>query len=440
MDRLAAEGVRFERVYTPCPLCQPARASLWTSRLPHETGVVSNEGGQAVPPDMPTLGDAFAAAGYETVHFGKMHDGGALRGFRCEPIGTLPVEAEPAWPLNDDTFHDRYTTVRCVEYLRAGPPRPFFMVADLVNPHNICGWIGENKGPHEDVPVTAPLPPLPPNFETEDLARRPRPIQYLCCGHRRLAHASQWTEANYRHYLAAYHHYAARVDAEVSLILRALDALPAAANTLIVLLSDHGEGMAAHRMVTKNASFYEEVVRVPLIFRGPGVAGRGRAVRGPLVTLLDLAPTLCTYAGLKAPEGMRGRSLLGALARKAPKAGHPYVAGEWQTEFGFVITPGRMIRTSRYKYTRYLEGGGEELFDLRADPGETRSLAGDPAAAHALQDQRRLLEKHLTRTGDPFLDLAVKVDERWRSHPVGYPNHRGLSAIEVGKMQQASKV
>jgi choline-sulfatase len=97
-----------------------------------------------------------------------------------------------------------------------------------------------------------------------------------------------------------------------------------------------------------------------------------------------------------------------------------------------------MLRTACWKYVVYDSGAHrEQLFDLRADPGETRSLAGDPASGRALEDHRRLLEKHLARTGDPFLGLTVKVDPRWRSHPVGYPNHRGLSAIEVGKMEQA---
>jgi choline-sulfatase len=86
-----------------------------------------------------------------------------------------------------------------------------------------------------------------------------------------------------------------------------------------------------------------------------------------------------------------------------------------------------MIRTERYKYTCYLEGG-EELFDLASDPGERRNLAADPARAGALREHRALLAEHVARTRDPFFSLEVRVDGRWRSHTLGYPNHRGPSA------------
>ncbi len=436
MDSLAARGTRFERAYTPCPLCQPARPSIWTSRLPHETGVTSNSPHEPVPESIPTLGEIFAEAGYETVHFGKTHDAASLRGFRIEPQDTLPVE-DPHYFINPDTTHDRYTTVKSVEYLGGEHKRPFLMIADLVNPHNICGWIGEHRGPHTDTPIPDPLPPLPENFEIADLARRPRAVQHLCCAHRRLAHASRWNETNYRHYLAAYYHYTKRVDNEMRLILEALEASGDADSTVVVFLADHGEGMAAHRMVTKSASFYEEVTRVPLVVAGPGIAGGGRAAEEPLVSLLDVLPTLCDVAGLEAPEGIRGRSLVPWLRGERTEDRHPYVTSQWETEFGFVVTPCRMLRSKRYKYTRYAEDGGEELYDLEADPGETRTLVDDPAHAAALEEHRRLLERHLEATGDDFLDREARVDPRWRSHPIGYPNHPEptFNAIEVGRKE-----
>jgi choline-sulfatase len=141
INRIVRHGVRFENCYTNCPLCQPARAAFWTGLYPHNTGVLSNGRKHPVPPvpdHVPTLGALFARAGYEAVHFGKTHDAGSLRGFHVEPVGTLPVEAEPAWPLNNDTFRDRHTTTRVVAYLeQRGTDGPFLAVADLNNPHNI---------------------------------------------------------------------------------------------------------------------------------------------------------------------------------------------------------------------------------------------------------------------------------------------------------------
>lgn len=435
IDRIVRAGVRFANCYTSCPLCQPARASFWTSRYPHQTGVLSNGRKFPVPPvpkDVPTIGSLFTQAGYEAVHFGKTHDAGALRGFYIEPKKELAVESEKAWPVNYDTKQDRYATTRVVEYLQRKKDKPFIAVADLNNPHNICGWVGENKGPHKDVPIAGELPPLPGNFRDSDFEKRPLAVQYICCSHRRLAQAAQWNKTNYRHYLAAYYHYVSRVDAEIGLILDALKARADAENTLIVFMADHGDGMAAHRMVTKQVSFYDEVARVPFVFAGPGVTGKDVMLAGPLVSLIDLLPTLCDYAGIAIPAGLSGESLLPWLKGEFRGSPHPFVVSEWHTEYGYTIPPGRMLRTVRYKYIRYLESDGEEFYDIVNDPGETRTLVDAPACAEALKEHRALLKKHIEQTADPFFSLSWDVDKRWRSHKPGYENHRGPSAMEVG--------
>ncbi len=207
IDRIAARGVRFDKAYTPFPLCQPARAAFWTGLYPHQTGVLSNGRKHFVPPlpeNIPTLGSLFAESGYDTVHFGKTHDAGSLRGFRIEPENELAVEGTTAWPVAKDTFRDRYTTVKAVNYLQKHRGKPYLVVADLVNPHDICQWIGKNKGAHEDIPIQGELPPLPDNFEFGDIENRPASVQYICCSHNRQAQAAGWNELNYRHYLAAY--------------------------------------------------------------------------------------------------------------------------------------------------------------------------------------------------------------------------------------------
>lgn len=439
IDRIVRRGVRFENCYTNCPLCQPARAAFWTGLFPHQTGVLSNGRKHPVPPvseDVPTLGALFAEAGYETVHFGKAHDAGGLRGFYVEPHESIPVEAEPAWMVNYDTVQDRYTTTKVIEYLASYDcDVPLLLVADLNNPHNICGWVGDNAYEHQDVPVSVPLPSLPPNFEVDDLERRPLPVQYICCSHNRLSQAAPWNETNYRHYLAAYYHYVSRVDAEIGLILGALEARADAKEWLIVFTADHGEGRAEHRMVTKQVSMYDNTTRVPFAFAGPGVGGVDRAVQGALLSNLDLLPTLCAYAGIDAPQGLWGRDLLPWLTGERDDSPHDYVVSEWHTEWGFTISPGRMVRTARFKYVRYLEGCDrglcEELYDMQVDPGETRTLAQDPAYACTLDEHRALLDRHLQATDDGFFGLRWEAAPRWRSHDTGYHHHRGPAAPMV---------
>lgn len=433
VDGIAARGARFQKSYTPCPLCLPARASFWTGLLPHATGVVGNETENYHQPDrtgmQPTLGTVFRDAGYDCVHFGKTHDAGTLEGFRVVRSESVPTESHPAWPINYDTEQDVSTTRNAVDFLHgASTERPFLCVADLNNPHNICGYVGAFAGEHEDVTPPTALPPLPANFETADWADRPLPVQYMCCAHRRQAQAGPWTPENYRHYLAAYYHYVHRMDQEVDAILSALKAGGHAEDTLIAFLADHGDGMAAHRCVTKHTTFYEETTRVPFFFAGPGV--RPGAIGAPLVGLIDLFPTLCDYGGLPIPPGLHGESLLPWLRGEAGPL-REHVVSEWFTEWNFTAEPGRMLRTERYKYMRYIEGGGEELYDLTADPGETRTLIHDPAHAEALARHRALLKAHVEATADPFFALEPKLDGRARHHAPGYEHHRGPSIPEL---------
>lgn len=430
IDRITEDGLSIDGCYTTCPLCQPARASFWTGRYPHETGVLSNGNKwpeTGIADDLPTLGETFLNAGWQTVHFGKTHDQGALRGFLCEPEKEQSMAAEEAaFPLNTDSFRDAYTAEAACSFLeKRQDKRPLLMVADLVNPHNICGWVGANQGVHAGVRCQYPLPQLPENFDFEDIENRPAAIRYICCTNNRQAQAAGWTSENFREYLRAYYYYLSLADRFVGAVLDSLEKNGyTAENTLFVLMADHGDGMAAHGLVTKQVNFYEEITRVPMIFKGPGVQP-GR--REGIVSLLDLFPTLCGFAGIDGPEGLRGLNLTETLhGGRFPE--RKYIACEWHTEWGYTVSPGRMIRTDRYKYTRYAEDGAEELFDLVKDPFEKKNAAKNPAYTGVLEEMRGLLREHEEVTNDPFETLQWKADKRWRSHPAGYQNHHGITA------------
>ena len=434
IDRICNGGVGFDACYCTFPMCQPSRASFWTGIYPHETNVLSNGRHwpvNNVPNTLPTLGSVFHNAGYKTIHFGKQHDAGTLRGFKC--ISTAQVEVpneSPAWPFNYDTYIDRDTCIKALDFLKKNEEQPYFMVADFINPHNICGWIGSFAGPHEDIDPAVPLPELPENFDFDDINNRPLPIQYICCSHNRQAQTSPWTPDNFRHYLAAYYHFLHHVDAEIGLLLDALDQRPDRDNTLIVFMSDHGDSMAARHRVTKQVDLYEEVTRVPFIFNGPRIVPRKVPLSGHPVSLLDLFPTLCSYAGISVPTGLRGIDLCPALFGGNIPA-RPYVVAEWHTEWGFTVSPGRMIRTDRYKYTYYIEDCSEELFDLQTDPFEKVNQARNPDYATSLEEMRDLFHCFLLETEDHFLSLTWIADHKWRRHKIGYCNHRGLAAPEA---------
>jgi choline-sulfatase len=237
-----------------------------------------------------------------------------------------------------------------------------------------------------------------------------------------------WKGEDYRYYLDAYRHYTALLDENVGKILAALSNRADAADTLVVFFADHGDGMGAHRMVTKQVSFIDETTRIPLAFAGPGVDRDASRARDVLTSTMDLLPTLCDYAGIRAPGALWGRSLVPWFAGDTGGSPHSYVASEWQTEWAFTVSPGRMIRTPRFKYTRYLEHDGQELYDMWEDPGETHTLAHSAQHVPALEEHRRLLREHVHATADDFFALSWNVDPRWRRHAPGYHRHRGPAA------------
>lgn len=427
IDNVAKQGVAFANAYVGCPLSQPSRAALWTGLMPHQTNVRSNTDTKfnvPVTEDVPTLGSLFIAHGYDAVHFGKTHDMGALRGFKHKDPVPQPFD-DPDFPVGKGSFLDVGTCEDVVGYLSQPPGQPFICIADFQNPHDICGFVGANEGMHVDKPFHGELPELPVNFEVQNWENLPVPVQYLCCNHRRLAQAAQWNEANYRHYIAAFQHYSRIVDKQVGKVLEALRSTPAGQNTIVIILADHGDGMASHRMITKLVSFYEETTNVPFIIAGPGIQHINKPVYELLTQpTLDLLPTLCELAGIDVPEDKSGISLAPLLLGKEQVNTHPYVVAEWHTEYEEIITPGRMIRSSRYKYTHYLEGNGEELYDLQNDPGEQINLAYDPAYSTILAEHRSMLDDYIRRTNDDYRSLEVKADKCWREHPIGYPNHK----------------
>ena len=219
------------------------------------------------------------------------------------------------------------------------------------------------------------------------------------------------------------------VDQEIGKVLDALEKSPYADNTMIVFLADHGDSMAARGRVTKQVDFYEEVTRVPLIFSGKGIHGEGEI--HDIVSLLDLYPTLCGYAGIDIPKGLRGMDLsMGLKGREIPK--RDYVASQWHTEWGYTVSPGRMICNGRLKYMYYIEDQGEELYDLEKDPYEKVNPARNPEYSKDLEEMRTLFRKYLEETHDNFLSLEWYADKKWRSHEAGYHNHRGIAAPQEG--------
>lgn len=382
MDGLAARGTTFTEAYCTYPVCSPSRSSIFTGRMPHETGVEDN--GKPIPAAIPTMGEIFSKAGYKTVYAGKWHlpksfDG--MTGFEKLVGGSA---------LGRDM--DEPVARACAKWLRGAGEEPFLMVASFMNPHDICDWIRQHPGTRKHVGV-GKYPPAPGNMAADP--GEPECIQFhRTAGYDLMSQAvgvaAAWQRNDMRHYLHDYYRMVETVDGHIGTVLRALQETGLDRKTVVLFTSDHGEGMGAHRWAQK-ASFYEESVHVPMVLAGPGVEP---GVSDQLTSLLDIVPTFCDLAGVAVPGEVRGLSLRKGTERK-------YVVSELR--YQTAARDGRMVRSGRYKYVVFRTGANrEQLFDLEFDPGEIHNLAGRPEGAAELARHRQMLAEWSAKTGDRF--------------------------------------
>ena len=376
LDQLKTRGVSFTQSYSPNPVCSPARSSIFTGRASSETGVYVN--GLPIRSDIPNLGQWFLQqTDFETVYAGKWH---VPRSFTHDIPGFKVINTGIG---GLGYLCDTVTSRACEGFLRnRSKSRPFLLVASFLQPHDICEWLRLNTndpGQLRYKELAGELPELPDNFQFD--ANEPDAVKKT--RQARDASKGNWSKLQWRYYLWSYYRHIEFVDAEIGRVLQALEDFGYAKDTLIVLTADHGEGTAHHQMVRKN-TLYDESAKVPLIFCRPGHIPENRTDTTHPVSGLDIMPTLCDYAGIRAPKMMRGRSLRPIFEGK-PASGHDLVVTEVSSNRG------RMVRTLRYKYVSYKDNPVEQLFDMKDDPGETKNLATSSRYASTVAEHRKLL-------------------------------------------------
>ncbi len=173
-----------------------------------------------------------------------------------------------------------------------------------------------------------------------------------------------------------------RVDRNIGVVLNALTEAGLEDDTVVVFTSDHGEGTAAHHWVVK-LMLWQETLTVPLIFRWHPRFAPGSEI-GTLVSVMDVAPTLCDLAGIALPKPVHGTSVW------RPRDS---VFAEFAPDTQDKTLRGRAVRTERFKYIAFSWGKNPEmLFDLKTDPGETHNLASSSAHRGDLTRHRDLLD------------------------------------------------
>lgn len=391
MDRLFQTEVSFKNSYTTSPVCIPARSSMWTGRMPTETGMWFNSARSGnIEEGIPTVGQWLREkAGYDTVFAGKWDVP------HCNTYDIPGFEVLASGCAHWGEISDDVVSQACSQYLlNRDNKNPFLMVCSLIQPHDICMWLSMNMDDCEELrypEIAKELPPLPKNFEYDraepELHRETRKKQQPAEG--------KWDHEQWKYYLWAYYRHVEMVDAQVERVLTALEQSEYADNTLVILTSDHGEGLGEHQMVRKGY-LYDSCCKVPLIFSFPGRNGRGYTLDN-LVSGVDITPTICCdFARVGPPPDMAGVSLKPLLEGKTSGTNRPlgdFVVTEKGSLQRHVDQTGRIVRSPRYKYIKYFSNDTEQLFDMQNDRGETQNLANDPVYAQIAAQHRQMLRR-----------------------------------------------
>ncbi len=442
LDRIAREGIRFDRALVTNSICAPSRAVILSGKYSHLNGVLDNrlefDGSQQTFPKL------LQAAGYETAIFGKWHLKSAPTGFDAWEV--LPGQGayyNPDMRVGPDDKRRNHTgyvsdiiTDLSLEWLKEhrDPDKPFMLMSQHKAPHR--NWMPgpEHLSLYDGQHIWEP-PTLFDDYSgrsssaaknrmeigrhmvsAHDLKLQPpsnsvegdRVLRQWMSTYGRLntEQKAVWDavynpknkalmDANlqgkelvrwkYQRYIKDYLRCIASVDDNVGRLLRYLDETGLARNTVVVYSSDQGFYLGEHGWFDKRW-MYEESLRTPLLVRWPGVIQPESSNRD-LVSNLDYAPTLLEIAGVEAPPDMQGSSLVSLLKGQTPNNWRKtfyYHYYESQVAHGVPAHEG--VRTARYKLIRFYETDEWELFDMETDPHELQSVYGRPEIAKLTDD------------------------------------------------------
>jgi len=408
-DRVASAGTHLYHHFTCAPVCGPARACLQTGTYISRNGVVTN-GKTPWNENLPCLGQTFRDAGYATGYIGKWHlsnagDTGPVptdqRGGYEHWLAANALEHTSSdyrtrlWDA-DNQPHDLpgyrvdALTDASIRFINDKKDQPFFLMTSYLEPHH------QN---HVD-----DYPPPDGYRQMYDGRWVPPDLAALPTHDPALSNPESAVGGSAHAHLGGYCGMVKRLDEAFGRVMDALKSLGLTDNTIVCFTSDH----ACH-FKTRNAEYkrtcHESSIRVPGLLTGPGFVGGGQ--RREPVSLVDLPPTLIDAAGLDVPDTMQGRSVRRLIQGHEP---------DWPTE-AFVqvcdATPGRAIRTSRWKYAVTADDGFDRharhhdayaethLYDLLYDPHELTNMIDVESHAVVRDACRARLLRRMAEVGEP---------------------------------------
>jgi len=372
LDRFAQTSSRFLNAYSTASWTLPAHASLLTGLYPDRHGATHRK--LRISQGIDTLADSLAAAGFETVAFTdggfvspsfgfakgfESYDGWSREASRASQLA-LPRDGKP--PRNPGrALFDR--AIAFISQHRASDP-PFFLFLQTYAVHNYFQrhpWAVQASG------------------GLLDRSALREPADYLKCMRGRRHCSDEWRVLS-----QLYQGELANLDAGFGQLLQALDDASLADSTLVIFVSDHGEGFdSAHQRIHHGGRLHEDLIRIPLMLRGPTIPARDVLDE---ISLVDLMPTVLDLLGVAIPPDLDGVSMVASMRGESSPGDRPRYAMEfsqWWDDRG--LQTAEQIRTSPLQlavvrsdlwYIRDSDSR-EEVYDMREDPKQLEILAGN---------------------------------------------------------------
>ena len=402
LDELAEQAVVFTNAHCQAPICGPSRNSMLTGKYPHNTGLYSLDPMFRDVEELKALvalPQLFRESGYNSQNVGKIYHTkvdeksfekahgwfGGFGPFPEEPIHLdpdLPVHPYFDWGpfLTEPETADAQVAKKAVELIKEGAlsDQPFFLAVGFFRPH--CPLYAPQEW-FDQHPLENIEPASDQSADMEDIS----PYARKLVRYETIQRYNKWLlDGRSASFLQAYRSCVSFSDHCVGKVLDALQESGEIDNTIIVLCGDHGVHNGRKNIWYKR-TLWDASTHVALVIKAPGYPPR--RVHAP-AGLIDIYPTLCKLAGLKAPREIDGLSLDGLMA------GHSEKRPPALTSHG----PGNFsLRDENWHYIRYADGS-EELYDHRIDPDEYTNLAAKPEMAEIIAR----FEPHIPKDWKPF--------------------------------------
>ena len=408
IDQLVSKGVTFNQAYAQSPVCTPSRAAFLTGRYPRTTKCRQN--GQAMPANEKLISRLFADNGYICGLAGKLHlatcasgvvetridDGYEVFHWSHHPQPDWPENAYTQWLRSKGTSWEELYGGPSTDYIKHGVPEEFNQTTWCAE--KTIEFIKNQKGDPWFFSYNCFAPHHPFDPPAEFLSRynpddmplpktRPEELKNKTTYQQldgRFAHndpsgydMEKMTDKDKQEITAAYYAMIELIDKQVGRMMGSLEETGQLDNTIVIFMSDHGEMLGDHGFYLKGPHFYDEAVRVPLIFSWKDRMQSD--LRADCLTeLIDIAPTLLEAAGIDIPEYVQGRSLLPILLGQRPADQHrDYVFSEYYNAWTHKHAYGSMLRTMDEKVVVYHGTDQGELYNLKNDPDEFKNLWND---------------------------------------------------------------